>query len=174
MYAQCRGWLISQSLVWDTNTKMWVLIRGMSSLKWPAMRTSYGFLLNYQKMVLIVGVVQVILRPEITMVPCALEAIFWFTLIHDIALCTGYSGYGGFCTKVVSRSTRNQSLLVREGNILLTLILWWFKKPLIKAKWILERVSNVSLFELSYKRLRETWISDWVWYWSILEHLFRM
>ena len=42
-------------------------------------------------MVLIVGVVQVILRPEITMVPYAHEVMFWFILIHDSESCTGCS-----------------------------------------------------------------------------------
>jgi len=40
-------------------------------------------LLTCQKLFLEVGVVQVILRPEITIESYAQEIIFWFILIHD-------------------------------------------------------------------------------------------
>ena len=59
-----------------------------------------------------------ILRPETIMESYAHESIFWFIPKYHIKICMGYSGYGGVCMKVVSRSIWNRSLLVRGDRIL--------------------------------------------------------
>ena len=69
-----------------------------------------------------------ILRPETTMESCAHEFIFWFIPRHGIKTYMGYSGYGGVCMEVVSRSTWNQSLLIRGDRILCILNPRWLRK----------------------------------------------
>ena len=60
----------------------------------------------------------------------------------------GDTGYGGLHMEVVSRSTRNRSILVRGDRIQLILIEWWFRESLIKV-WILEMVYNILWIESS-------------------------
>ena len=118
---------------------------------------------------------QVILRPEITMEPYAYEPIFWFIARHGIKTYMGYSGYGGVCMKVMSRSTWNRSLLVRRDHILCILILRWLEKSLLaKSRKKIERVSNASSSESSLVNWESIWICVWVWHNSVLMNIFRV
>ena len=63
------------------------------------------------------------------------------------------TGNGELYMKVMSRSTRNRSLLVRGESIQLISIKWWFRESLIKVE-ILEMVSNIKIIESS--------LIDWV------------
>ena len=68
------------------------------------------------------------------------------------------TGNGELYMKVMSRSTRNRSLLVRGDCIQPISVRWWFRESLIKVE-ILEMVSNIKLNESSLNWARYEYIN---------------